>query len=44
LHETANALTSVPPHDSLLALRRRTPESVAAVRTGYVLVGLAMPF
>ncbi len=44
LHETTNALTSVPPHDSLLALRSRTPESVAAVRTGYVLVGLAMPF
>ena len=34
LHDTTNALTSEPPHASLLALRSSTPDSRAAVRTG----------
>ena len=34
LQEWANEVASEPPHASSLALRRRTPDSVAAVCTG----------
>ena len=34
LQETVNACMSEPPHDSSLALRSLTPDSVANVRTG----------
>ncbi len=34
LHECANEFDRLPPQDSSLALRSRTPDSVADVRTG----------
>ena len=34
LHECVKELVSEPPQDSSLALRSRTPDSVADVRTG----------
>ena len=37
------ACVSVPPHDSPPALRKVTPESVADVRTGKELDGVATP-
>ena len=43
MQECAKETASEPPHDSSLALRTLTPDSVADVRTGYVLDGLAMP-
>ena len=43
LHEFANDAARLPPHDSLLALARRTPESVADVCAGKLLDALAIP-
>ena len=43
LHESMKACVSEPPHDSPPALRSVTPESVAEVRTGKEVDGVATP-
>ena len=43
LQECANEFERLPPHDSSPALRSLTPDSVAAVRTGYELLVFATP-
>src|SRR6185437_7021464 len=43
LQECANDVASEPPHDSLLALASRTPDSTAPVCTGYALDTFAIP-
>src|SRR3954471_1791124 len=41
LHDSAKARVSVPPHASSDALRSLTPDSVANVRIGYTVDGVA---
>src|SRR5450755_1026133 len=43
LHDTVNASVNEPPQASPDAFRSATPDSVAEVRTGYVVEGVAIP-